>query len=290
VNRLERPNFFDDHVALAALANNRRVGSYPELLDHVAQIGAGYTQYVAVNGDATAVAPVLLPGPIATFLKGHYGSPPQDIGYIKEIRRRGGVSTCPMCGSMHSGTLDHVLDKDGYPAFAIFGLNLVPACKCNSLRGTALIGPNPGERILHPYFDDVLAERILAARFEDLGLIPRVSLRVLLDPADPRYAGVRFHVRNVVERTQITDYLRRQWTMLIKRPSRLTTDLRHDPSTLDALKEILARELERLDDVHDGKNNWNSIFMAGLLDDEVVDWLYDKFSRPDRVPNSPLVF
>jgi len=36
----------------------------------------------------------------------------------------------------------------------------VPACKCNSKRSTLLIGPNPGERILHPYYDDVLGERL----------------------------------------------------------------------------------------------------------------------------------
>jgi len=50
--------------------------------------------------------------------------------------------------------------KTDFPAFAIFGRNLVPACKCNSKRSTLLIGPNPGERILHPYYDDVLGERL----------------------------------------------------------------------------------------------------------------------------------
>lgn len=214
---------------------------------------------------------------------------PSPLSCVTSVHSALGINTCPMCGSMHSGTLDHVLPKTLHPAFAVFGLNLVPACKCNTLRSTALTGPNAGERILHPYFHDVLGERILAARFDDLGPVPRVSLQLLLDAVHPNYAGVLFHVKNVVERTQIMDYLRKLWNILISRPSRLNTDLRHNPATREALGETLRRELDRLDEFHDSRNNWNSIFLAGLLDDDVLDWLFARFNSPGRTPDSSLV-
>lgn len=289
MNRLLRPSFFDDHAALEALAKNKRAASHPHLLGHVPAIRAGYAQYVAANGDAHAIASVVLPPEIETYLRGHYGSPPKAVAYIDEIRSRGGVAVCPMCGSMGSGTLDHVLPKTSHAAFAIFGLNLVPACKCNSLRSTALTGPNPGERVLHPYFDDILGQRLLAGRFEDLGPAPQVSLRILLPAGHALLPAVRFHVENVVERTQVRDYLRRSWCRLIGGPGRTTVELRSDPPTRDALAEIFTRELERCDAAYDGPNNWDSLFMMAILEDHVVDWLFDRFCRPGRAAGEALL-
>jgi hypothetical protein len=289
VNRLPRPNFFDDHVALQSLSHNRRVNSYPELRPHVAAILRGYQQYVAVAGDATKVNPVPLPTQIKKHLLAHYKSPNVDLQYIKEIRIRSEVHTCPMCGSLHSGTLDHLLPKTDFPEFAIFGLNLVPACKCNGLRSRNLTGPNLGERILHPYFDDFLGERLIAVRFTELGPVPQLSLRVLLDAPDPRLPSVTFHITNVVERTGVLQFMSRTWAKLIRRPGQLTTDLSENPASRDDLKETLQKELTRLDDFHESKNNWLSMFVFGLLDDDVLDWLYDRFSRPGRQPDDPLL-
>lgn len=288
MNRLPRPDFFDDHAALEALSQNVRVGSHPHLLPHVAQLRAGYEQYFAVNGDATRIQPVQIPAQIEDYLRGHYKSPPNDLRHIQEIRRFSDVNTCPMCGSLHSGTLDHLLPKTDFPAFAIFGLNLVPACKCNVLRSTRLTGPNPGERVLHPYFDDILRERIIAARFTELGLVPQTSLRLLVDAADPHFASVDFHLANVVKRTGVIQYLRNCWIKLMRRPGQITTDLRNDPQSRGDLRDILQAELERCDQFYQSKNNWQSVFTAGLLDDDILDWLFDRFAQPGRAPNGPL--
>lgn len=288
MNRLDLPTFFDDHAGLQALSTNRQVGSYPELQAHVAAIREGYTQYVAASGNVSAINPVPLPAPIGAFLKGHYAKPPVCIRYINEIRERSGVNTCPMCGSMHCGTLDHVMPKGGHPAFAIFGVNLVPACKCNVLRSTALTGETASERVLHPYFDDVLAERLLAARFDDLGPVPRISLRIALVADHADFAAVAFHAKVVVGRTQVRDYLSKTWVKFVRRPSSVVPELRHDPATRADLVDILEHQLENFDDFHESKNNWNSMFVMGLLDDDVIDWIFARFSLPGRLPNSSL--
>lgn len=289
MNKLNLPAFFNDQTAIQALANNHLLKSYPALLPHLAAIQAGYAQYVAVGGDAKAVLPVALPESVKVFLRGHYASPPKAIDYIDKIRLDGEVKTCPMCGSMSGGTLDHVLPKTDFAAFAVFGLNLVPACKCNGLRSTTLTGPGPGQRILHPYFDAILADRLLAARFDDLGPVPRVSIRALLDPADPAYPGVQFHVANVVARTHVTAWLRDQWIKLVRKPSLVIRDLRTNPASREDLVAILEEELATQDEAYESKNSWYSMFAAGLLDADVIDWLYLRLSQPGRADNAELV-
>lgn len=289
MNRLDPPVFFDDDAALDALSQNKRLKCYPKLLAHVAAIKAGYKQYVAVNGNAIMVNNVKLPKRVQNHLKALYASPPADIAYIERIRDESDADCCPMCGSFHSGTLDHLLPQTDYTVFAIFGRNLVPACKCNSKRAALLVGPNPGERILHPYFDDILRERLFVARFDDLSQAPRITLRLLLDAHDPNFAAVRFHMANVVERTSILRHIRKSWTKLLRRPSLTAAELRNAPASRQALRDILSYELDRQDDTHGSRNNWLSVFISGLLDDHVLDWLFAAFHRPGRRVDGPLV-
>lgn len=289
MNRVDRPAFFNDHTALTALSLNEAAGSHPHLQPHVTAIQAGYDQYVAVNGDVSAVAKVPLPPEIEAYLKGHYAQPCADISYIDTLRDEGRIRTCPMCGSLYGNTLDHVMPKSAYPCFAIFGLNLVPACQCNSLRTRLLVGGAPGARVLHPYFDDVLGERLLAARFEDLGPVPRVTVRVILDPAHPQFQAVEFHHANVVARTHAADWVAGEWTKFVLKPGNIVRVLRTNPATRADLVAILEEERGIVDEALGSRNNWQSIFLGGLLDDDVVDWLFAAFHQPGRGPNGPLV-
>lgn len=289
MNRLDPPDYFDDAAALDAMASNTRLGCYPHLAAQVPAIKAGYLQYVAASGNAHNIANVALPVLIQAQLKGLYASPSKELPHIDRIREESDANCCPMCGSFHSGTLDHLLPKKEYPVFAIFGRNLVPACKCNSKRTNQLTGTNLSERILHPYFDDILRERLFVAHFEDFGLAPRITLRSVLDPAGPDAAAVRFHIRNVVERTSILRYLRTSWNNLLRRPSLAAADLRDAPATRQMLLNILTAELDRQDDTYGSRNNWRSVFLSGLLNDPLLDWLFVAFQRPGREADGPLV-
>jgi hypothetical protein len=289
MNRLDPPDYFDDAAALDALALNRRLKCYPHFGAQVPAIRGGYVQYVAASGNAHAIANVALPDLIQAQLKALYASPSRELPHIDRIREESDANCCPMCGSFHSGTLDHLLPKTEYPVFAIFGRNLVPACKCNSKRTSQLTGANPSERILHPYFDDILRERLFVAHFDDLGLAPKITLRPVLAPADPDAAAVRFHMANVVERTSILRYLRTRWTNLLRRPSLAAAELRDAPVTREALEDILSAELDRQDDTYGSRNNWGSVFLAGLLAGPVLDWLFAAFQRPGWEADGPLI-
>ena len=289
MKRLSPPDFFNDHVALVTLSQNSLLNSHPHVLPHVNKLRAAYRHYVVTKGDATKFDELDLPDPVRNYLRGHYKSPPKDLAHIAEIREKSAIKVCSMCGSLHCGTLDHVLPRANFPEFAVFGPNLVPACHpCNAKRGTNVVGPGAGERVLHPYFDDCLADRLVSARFTDLGLIPDTSLRVLMDPADPRAAAVRFHVETIIETSGAVDKAAESWVKLMRRPGQISTDLEENPLSPNHLRMILQRELKRLDDFHESKNNWLSMFVAGLLDDGVVDWLFGRFIQPNRLPDGPL--
>ena len=288
MNKVPRPTF-DDQAALQNLANNPRVGSYPALQGAVAAILQGYAQYEDARGNALTVVPVGVSPAVEAYLKAHYKKPPKDLEHITSLREETEHLICPMCGSLHRGTLDHLLPQRNHAAFVVFTLNLVPACKCNSKRQEVLLGPNANERILHPYFDDCLAERLIAAHFEDLGQVPRVGLRLIVGNTHPEYSAINFHVSSIVERTAIKGYLRDQWIALCRKPSLVVRALKHNPPTHEALREILDEELEMLDDTHQGKNNWNSIFVSGLLDPLVSQWIFQQMNANGRLPNAPLI-
>ena len=40
---------------------------------------------------------------------------------------------------------------------------------------------------------------------------------------------------------------------------------------------------------HGSKNNWRSVFIAGLLENPVLDWLIAAFQRPNYQPDGPLL-
>lgn len=287
MNKVQLPPY-DDSGAFDSLSKNKRLGSYPQLQPLVATVQASYAQYVAANGSPTTIQNPAIHAAAAVLLKGHYTSPPADLAHITKMRDSTEHLLCPMCGSMHSGTLDHYLPKNGFPIFAVFSKNLVPACKCNSKRKEILLGAHPGERVLHPYFDDCLGERLVSARFEDLGEVPRVSVVLIISNTHPQHSAINFHFQSIIQRTAVVGFLADRWSSLFRKPSRVVRAFAENIPTQARIQALLEEEREALDDLHKGKNNWNSVFISGLLDPIVMTWLAERLSMPGRVPDSPL--
>jgi hypothetical protein len=279
----------DDPAALTAVAHNAQVKSYPQLLPVLPALIAGYAQYEAVSGDARLVQPVGLTDLQKEFIRNHYKSPPTALGFIKTLRAKNAHKICPMCGSTHRGTLDHLLPKDGYPEFAIFSRNLVPACNCNTKRSTNTLGPLVGQRVLHPYYDKCLASRLIAARFDDLGRVPKVTIRLRMSMNRPEYIAAAFHLDAVVQKTDLQGFLATRWTKMCRRPTSIVRDFRTRPPSVKVLRRTLVSELRELDEEHEGRNNWKSIFVAGLLDTHVILWLFAALNRPGRPEKGPLI-
>ncbi|MYN26978.1 hypothetical protein [Duganella levis] len=280
---------YNDNNAFTALAGNSGVSSYPNLQPILPIILAAYQQYVIAGGNANAVLAVPLAQNIADYLRGHYSSPNQDLAHITTMRNESEHASCPMCGSLHSGTLDHLLPKNGFPAFAVFSKNLVPACKCNIKRKEILLGPLPNQRILHPYFDLCLDDRLIGAEFTALGAVPLVAIKLQIPLTHLEFAAISFHVEKIVDRTGIKKWLGARWAKLCRKPGLVIRELKKNPTSLSNLVTVLQRERDNLDELHDGKNNWESVFVTGLLELPVRTWLYNRMIQPGRPANGPLI-
>ena len=75
---------------------------------------------------------------------------------------------------------------------------------------------------------------------------------------------------------------------MFRKPSLVVRAFAENIATQAEVQAQLEEERAALDDLHKGKNNWNSIFVSGLLDPVVVAWLAARFAAPGRVPDSPL--
>jgi hypothetical protein len=73
---------------------------------------------------------------------------------------------CPLCAVRVVTTLDHYLPKGEYPIFAIYPLNLIPACRdCNTDK-LSNVATMHSEETLHPYYDDIDGDEWLIATVE----------------------------------------------------------------------------------------------------------------------------
>ena len=259
-----------DKVVLRTLAMNTQLAIYPELQANLAPIHAQYAAYWGASGNpAAANAPQAIPltDLMVRGMKRLYTSPPTLIRkQLDNVRDRGSVNVCPMCGSLKTGSLDHVFPKNTFPEFSIFSKNLVPACDCNSKRGESYMGANPGERVLHPYFDLGLNRRLIRATLTAVNgsfRTPIIGLEVCIPQADPLFPAVRYHLNNVILKNNVIAYLEDLWLKLFRLYEdyfRLPAGNFSDADILGAVDETCAR----YDRQHDTPNNWGSMLFAGL--------------------------
>jgi hypothetical protein len=171
-----------------------------------------------------------------------------------------------MCGSLKTGTLDHIFPKNTFPEFSIFSKNLVPSCDCNSKRQESYIGMNRGERILHPYFDQGLNRRLIHATIIGTNVdfrTPILGLEVCISQADPLFAAVGYHLSQVILKTNVIAYLEDLWPKLLRFYEdffRLPAGNFSDADFLHTVED--ARD--RYDRRHGTPNNWESMLFAGL--------------------------
>jgi hypothetical protein len=287
MRKLPKPNY-DDTFILKELSENNRIGSYPQLRNHVVDMNNAYQSYDTAKGNALNIQQLTLPPEIQNHLKRHYKSPNKQLSHIRKMRLDSGASDCPMCGSMHCSTLDHVLPCAHHPSYAIYSRNLVPACNCNSKRSDDYIGTQFNQRILHPYYDECLKKRLFTASFDNLDTIAKAEIKVQICIDDADFHAVQYHVSTVVERTYILKYLEDRFIKMCRKPSLVIRKLLNNPVNLANLEEILRDELATLDEQHGGKNNWNSVFITGLLEASTLQWIFEKFNIPARINDSPL--
>ncbi|OEZ85321.1 hypothetical protein JAB6_21700 [Janthinobacterium sp. HH104] len=267
MNKLPLP-VNDDLATLSNVARHRQMKGYPAIWAEQSTLVAAYLQYTASQGNPHVLMPAPISMTVGNLMRDYYKSSKAVVlAYINQIRDARADKVCAMCGSFGSETLDHLLPQANYPEFAILSANLVPACPCNVQRNNTVKGVSQSQRVLHPYFDSVLGQRLVAADIEDpFSQAPKMKLKILLNPMDPDFDAVRFHVDEVLMKTAIIEHFETAWANLWRRPSLLIPKL-HGIAMISQPKLVyaIARERGRLDRRHRSLNNWDSVFLSGLL-------------------------
>lgn len=265
------PPVIDDIKELQLLSNNEGLGSYPCLLNEYIRFRSQYNQYSKSSGNPWNIAPLPISAHLRKALRLHYGSPPVGrLQFLKNYRRDLSPTLCPMCGGFGNGTLDHYLPKDDYPEYSFFSKNLVPACNCNSLRGTTVKGAVSPARVIHPYFDDFLADRLYQAVFKGEFYAPRISIEVI-DINHPKFDILKFHLDEVVTNEATQGWFEKYWSDLSQRPhDKLELVLPSSSQVLTGadLKVSVEKYRNHMDKDYSTPNNWFSIFYTGLMKDQ----------------------
>jgi len=153
-----------------------------------------------------------------------------------------------------------------------------------------MAGQMAGQRILHPYFDNCLAQRLVRAQFREHGPVPKISLSILMNPLDPMFLAVEYHVSRIVERTPVKGFLHDRWVEFCRKPTNLVPMLLTPFTTQDQLFTILNDQCVRADEINQSLNNWESMFFAGLTEEQTLAWLFDQLRSPAYIPGAPLAW
>lgn len=250
--------------------------SFPHLRNELQSILNGYQNYATNNGNALSVANVDITNDLSIALKKHYASPPTDLKFIDDLRASS-PNVCPMCGSLKTGTLDHLFPKDDYPCFAVYSKNLVPACDCNSKRRTNLTDGN--KRILHPYYDLFLNQRLLSCTIAQDPRFPKAKIEIAyVLPQHLEIDSIKYHTEKVVLPSGIINWLEGEWDTTTQKPSlKIQTLPSTNIPTITDFSRYLTDALNRYDQSYSTPNNWFSIFVHGILNSQgVVQFLYTK--------------
>jgi hypothetical protein len=282
VKKLTYP-LVDDVKLTTDMANNERLHktSFPHLRSALPAVLGCYQQYFDANGNALNINPIGVSADLKSGLKSNYNSPPKLLAYIERVRASS-PRVCPMCGSLKTTSLDHVLPKENYPEFSIFSKNLVPACDCNTKRKTDTRNLTTGARVLHPYFDDCLLQRQLSCLISPKPNFPVVDIEIAyVNTTDPLIASLKFHTQKVVMPSGLIGWLESQWGSLVEYPAGIIHTLPHERIVdVNRLRSCLEDALHRHDRGYATANNWESIFVHGLLQSTgVLPWLLGRHNQ-----------
>jgi 5-methylcytosine-specific restriction endonuclease McrA len=234
----------------------------------LAEIRDQYALYIKNKGNPWNIPSFQVSNKLKIDLKHYFNNPSRDFDYIPVLRDLS-PDLCPTCGApCNPGQLDHYMPRERYPAFTVLSWNLVPACNCNQKKGDQTVGDlAAAERFLHPYYDRFLLERLYSASIVGQDF-PKVEINIVQIYYSPSSDGpVKYHLDELIKKTKILNTMDRRWGAFYNNPRSIVTSL---PKynlliSIEDFVECVQDQLDQLDDKYDTKNNWESIFVHGLL-------------------------
>lgn len=280
MKRLSEPRVNDEQI-LTEMAGRAALSSHPYLRNSIGLVVGQYLSYCRLKGDVSLLgAPIAIDAKLATAMRGHYSNAVKGLEFIGMIRESVSPDVCPMCGSFGTSQVDHVAPKEEYPEYAFFSWNMVPACDCNNRKGTRYKGAGLGERVLHPYYDDILRDRLAYLRFS--GDVSAPDIEVTIVDRYFNHPAVKYHVDSILKNTRVKTWAFKQWANLQRSPGNIIPGLRYSSGniTADVLDQLVRDELAAADENYQTPNNWTSMLMFGIVSNpQLVEHLTNKANQ-----------
>lgn len=247
--------------------------AYPHLVKFGLRVLRAAANYDAKRGNPLLIRPIKASAEEKAELHYLYGDPPKKLSYITQMRSELAGETCPMCGGQDPVSLDHFLPKGSHAEFSLLPYNLVPACACNVKRGKVVADFANGRRLLHPYYDNCLANPLFVCDFNPADVAPIFSVRILLPARHPDYENIAFHIENVVLKTNFNIFLIKRWGKLKLLPDDMLIGNRAHRANTAAFQRYLTSLSESKVRV-EGPNAWEAVFFRSVANPVVADWLF----------------
>lgn len=195
-------------------------------------------------------------------------------GPIRRIRLKGGLLSCPLCGSPTTGHVDHLLPRSPYAEFSILRANLVPACgHCNSAgKGNKHRGDVQPERFIHPYFDQFAADPLWRVRINPPFEAATFDAEPLPNLQDPELTIVRYHLKHVLG-TQFKISMATFWSTY---PGELLEAADGAALSPVLMTTLIDRHIRVRVNAY-GVNSWQTAMLRGIRADQgAMDFLAQK--------------
>lgn len=274
MKRINKPTDSGSRELNTATQDKRLKKTFPHLLRFGLRAERLARHYDLAKGDPNVVRSARITADEKKAVLYLYASPPSGMNYIKGLRASLAGETCPMCGGSNPTELDHYLTQKKYPEYACLSFNLVPACSCNRKRMETLYNPDTHARVLHPYYDDCMADPLFDLTFNPDDAPPVFHIRYLINCRDPNFKNVEYHVNNIVLRTNFLSYIEKRWSKLKIQPNNILPHHRDYRSTSAQFHQYLL-DLSCEKSADEGSNAWEAIFLRSISNRCVANWLFE---------------
>ena len=255
-----------DNISLINEFSKRKtLSSHPLLLGKLNLIIKQYDIYEKSNGNLLKINhPEKIDKTLANALRSHYKNEIKGLEFISSIRNDLSPDVCPMCGGLGAAEVDHVAPKEQYPEYAFFSSNLVPACSCNNKKSEVFRDEKIQARILHPYFDKILHDRLAFLKYSGNIETPKIEIVPTLDYTNN--INVCFHINNIIKKSTLKTWKLKSWSNIFRNPSSFLSSLEDIKGeiSIEDIKNCISRRLGEFDRYYETPNNWFSMMLFGL--------------------------
>ena len=268
----------DDRQCLRDAAANTTIKRkyQKQLQNKLVDVLNAYNDYDMHEGNPHALMPVKMNKVEAHALKLLYGTELGEYVFLDALRTAGKSKLCPVCGSQSGATLDHYLPKTTYPEYSAYSWNLIPACfDCNTHHSDTCSGTAPNERMIHPYYDKFVDQRILSVDITS----PYWGAKVSFVPFGVKGADrdiCAWHIENVINKTSGPARIGDIWGNIV-RDKISVQEVFGKHKDLPGLRGAVKSAMLSSDVMFGGKNNWQSALLHGIQKNRsVLNWMLNR--------------